>query len=175
MGNILDICEKALNGPIMREEDFDKNRFMPTALQLARDTGIKFDKENPVPQDDAAADRIFDAAKELVEQAGVYCLSTARVMQFSRQEIETAICNAPGQVRAGEGNDAKVFGMRRPDEPKWPWFQVGSGIVSSEVQYAANIVEGYASIPEVNSIQIPSLSRIRGCLLYTSDAADELT
>ena len=57
MGNILDICEKALNGPIMKEEDFDKNRFMPTALQLAKDIGIKFDKENPVPQDDAAADR----------------------------------------------------------------------------------------------------------------------
>ncbi|MGD8443453.1 MAG: monomethylamine:corrinoid methyltransferase [Desulfobacterales bacterium] len=162
MGNILDICEKALNGPIMKEEDFDKNRFMPAALQLAKDIDIKFDRENPVPHDDTAADRIFDAAKELVEETGVYCLSTARVMQFSRQEIEAAISSAPGQVRAGEGNDAKVFGMRKPDEPKWPWFQVGSGIVSSEVQYAANIVEGYASIPEVNSIQIPSLSRIRG-------------
>ena len=162
MGNILDICEKALHGPIMREEQFDRERFMPAVMELAADTGVKFDRDNPVPDDDAAADRIFEAAKELIVRAGVFCLDTARVMQFSPQEVDEAVRNAPGQVTAGQGNERKVFGMRTPDDSKRPWFQVGSGIVSSKVEYAANIVEGYASIPEVDSIQIPSLNTIRG-------------
>ena len=104
----------------------------------------------------------FAAAKKLVEEVGVYCLDTARVMQFTEKEIEVAVRNAPGRVKAGQGIDRKYFGMRMPDEHKWPWFQVGSGIVSSKSAYASNIVEGYASIPEVCSIQIPSLSSIRG-------------
>lgn len=161
MGNILDVCEKAQNGPIMKEKDFDR-KFMMACMKLAKSSGIKFDRENPVPNDDAGADRVFEAAKKLIEDVGIYCLDTARVMQFSRQEIEEAVRNAPGRVKAGQGIDRKYFGMRMPDEDKWPWFQVGSGIVSSKPEYAANIVEGYASIPEVNSIQIPSLSSIRG-------------
>lgn len=161
MGNILDICEKALKGPIMKEKDFDR-KFMLTAMKLVKESGVKYDRENPVPSDDAAADRIFAAAKRLVAEVGVYCLDTARVMEFSETEIERAVRNAPGRVKAGQGIDRKYFGMRMPDEHTLPWFQVGSGIVSSKPEYAANIVEGYASIPEVNSIQIPSLSIIRG-------------
>jgi methylamine--corrinoid protein Co-methyltransferase len=161
MGNILDVCEKALNGPIMKESDFDR-KFMMTVMKLDKESGVKYDPENPVPNDDDAADRIFAVAKKLVLEAGVYCLDTARVMKFSEKEIEDAVRNAPGRLKAGQGIDRKYFGMRMPDENKWPWFQVGSGIVSSKPAYASNIVEGYASIPEVNSIQIPGLSSIRG-------------
>lgn len=161
MGNIIDICEKALKGPIMKEQDFDR-RFMRATMRLAKESGVKFDRDNPVPSDDGAADRIFAAAKKLVAEVGVYCLDTARIMEFSEKEVEEAVRNAPGRVKAGQGIDRKYFGMRMPDEHKWPWFQVGSGIVSSKPAYAANIVEGYASIPEVCSIQIPSLSSIRG-------------
>ncbi len=161
MGNILDVCEKALNGPIMKEQDFDR-KFMLAAMKLAKESDVTYDPENPVPGDDQAADRIFEVAKKLVAEVGVYCLDTARIMEFSLKEIDAAIGNAPARVKAGQGIDRKYFGMRMPDEKKWPWFQVGSGIVSSKPVYAANIVEGYASIPEVNSIQIPSLSSIRG-------------
>jgi len=143
MGNILDVCEKALDGPIMKEQDFDR-KFMMATMKLVKESGVKYDRENPVPSDDNAADRIFAAAKKLVEEVGVYCLDTARVMEFTEKEIEEAVRNAPGHVKAGQGADRKYFGMRMPDENKWPWFQVGSGIVSSKPAYAANIVEGYA-------------------------------
>lgn len=161
MGNILDVCEKALYGPIMEEKAFDR-KFMLSAMKLAKDSGVKYDPDNPVPNDNAAADLIFSAAKALVDEVGVYCLDTNRVLTFSQAEITEAVRNAPKTVTAGQGADRKTFGVRVPDESKWPWFQVGSGIVSSQPAYAANIVEGYASIPEVNSIQIPSLSSIRG-------------
>jgi methylamine--corrinoid protein Co-methyltransferase len=52
--------------------------------------------------------------------------------------------------------------MRKPDDPKIPWLHVGSGIVSSSEEYASNIVEGYASIAEVNSVNIPGLATLRG-------------
>jgi methylamine--corrinoid protein Co-methyltransferase len=162
MSTILDVYERALTGPIMKEMDFDRKVFMPAVRRLVGDLGLRYDKNNPVPDDDKAADRVFGAAVQLMEEAGVYCMDTNRVMQFSREEINSAVRNAAGEVRVGQGNDAKAFGMRRPDDPREPWFQVGSGIVSSSVEYAANIVEGYAAIEEVNSVQIPSLASIRG-------------
>ena len=158
MSNILDICEKALNGPIMKEEDFDF-KLMMAVMEFVKETGVQYDPDNPVPSDDAAADRVFEAAKKLVQKVGVYSLDTARVMEFAQPEIEAAVRNAPGRVKVGQGIDRKYFGMRMPDEHKWPWFQVGSGIVSSKPAYASNIVEGYASIPEVNSIQIPGCQK----------------
>jgi methylamine--corrinoid protein Co-methyltransferase len=52
--------------------------------------------------------------------------------------------------------------MRKLDDPKRPWFLVGSGIVSSREEYATNIVEGYATIPLVDSLNVPGLKSIRG-------------
>lgn len=62
MGTFLDVCEKAVSGPIMSESDFDMKVFMPTVSALARKYDIKYDKDNPVPSDDEAADNLFQAS-----------------------------------------------------------------------------------------------------------------
>ena len=162
MGNLMDVCERAITGPVMSEKEFDMKVFIPRLNEVVKTYGIRYDRENPVPSDDRAADHLFDAAVEFMTKVGVYCLDTNRVMQFSREEVLTAVKEAPKVCYAGEGKEAGIFGMRKPDDPKNPWLHVGSGIVSSSEEYATNIVEGYASIPEVNSVNIPGLATLRG-------------
>jgi methylamine--corrinoid protein Co-methyltransferase len=162
MMNFLDVCERALKGPVMSEKDFDMNVFLPKVSETVKKYGIRYDKENPVPTDDRAADNLFAAAVDFLSEVGVYCQDTNRIIRFTKEEIRDVVRHAPGVCLAGEGKDAGIFGMRRPDDPKRPWFQVGSGIVASTEEMATNKIEGYASIPEADSMSIPAMDQIRG-------------
>ena len=88
MLNMLDIYERAVKGPIMSEKDFDMKVFLPTVKDIVKKYDIRYDKDNPVPSDDAAADNLFEAALEFMARVGVYCQGTNRIMQFSENEIQ---------------------------------------------------------------------------------------
>ncbi len=165
MLNILDLMERALTGPPMSENDFNMKVLMPEIIKTVRERGLKYDPENPVATDDQAADNLWQAALDVFERIGVYCTDSNRIIKFTRPEILSAVKGAPKTAHTGTGKEAAVFGMRRPDDRKIPWFHVGSGIVSTKEEYATNIVEGYASIPGVNSINMPGLNSIRGMLI----------
>jgi methylamine--corrinoid protein Co-methyltransferase len=172
MLNFLDVYERAVKGPIMSENDFDMKVFIPCLKKVVDEYGIRYDRENPVPSDDDVADNVFHAAVDFLSQVGVYCNDTNRVIRFSKEEILEAVKAAPGQCLAGEGRDAGVFGMRKPDDRKFPWFHVGSGIVATSEELATNLIEGYGSIPEANSISIPALDSIRGIPVMAGSPAE---
>ncbi len=158
----LDVMERALQGPLMSEADFDLKALIPALKKLVKQYGISYDPETPVPESDAAADALYAAALDLVEQVGFYCKDTNRVIRFSRAEILAAVRQAPGVCRVGEGKDAGMFKMRRPDDPAIPWLHVGSGIVASREEWMTSLIAAYAGIPEANSISISALDSLRG-------------
>ena len=172
MLNFLDVYERTLTGPIMSEHDFDLKVFIPRLRQVVKDYEISYDKENPVPSSDAAADNLFEAAVDFLSQVGVYCQDTNRVIQFSKEEIYTAVREAPNRCLAGEGDDAGVFGMRKPDDQKLPWFHVGSGIVATKEELMTNLIEAYGSIVEADSISISALDSIRGIPVMAGSPAE---
>jgi hypothetical protein len=83
-------------------------------------------------------------------------------MQFSEDEIRQVLREAPGKCCPGQGKDAGVLELRRPDENKYPWFHCGSGIAFSSEEAMTNMIEGCASIAEINSISFPAIEYIRG-------------
>ena len=172
MLNFLDIYERTLKGPLMSEADFDLKVFIPRLKKVIKDYGIRYEKENPVPVSDAAADNLFNAAVDFVEQVGFYCKDTNRIIQFSRSEILEAVKKAPGRCLVGEGKETGVFEIRRPDDRKIPWHHVGSGIVATSEELITHLVEGYAVLPEVNSISIPALDSIRGLPVMAGSPAE---
>ena len=145
MLNFLDVYERALDGPLMTENDFDMKVIVPTVREVVNAFGIKYDPENPLPTDDAAADNLYQAAVEFLSRVGVYCKDTNRVMQFSREEILAAVRTATGKCCLGEGKDAVVYGMRKPDDPRWPMFNVGFGWICTSEEMASNQIEALAS------------------------------
>ena len=68
---------------------------------------------------------------------------------------------APGKCFPGAGKDAGILDLRTPDEDKHPWFHCGTGIAFSSEEAMSNMVEGCASIAEINSISFPAIEYIR--------------
>ncbi|UCD70588.1 MAG: monomethylamine:corrinoid methyltransferase, partial [Syntrophobacterales bacterium] len=162
MVDFLEICERALTGPIMTETDFDMNVFVSKLGQVIQRYDIHYDPSTPVPSDDELADRVFRAAVEFFSEVGVYCQDTNRVIQFSRDEIEEGIAEPSPPCKVGEGKEAKIFSPRRPEDGNPPWCHVGSGIVASTEEIMTNLVEAYGAIPEADSISISALDSVRG-------------
>jgi len=172
MLSFLDVYERALKGPIMSERDFDLKVFVPRLNAVIREYGIGYDRENPVPSDDDAADNLFRAAVDFMRQVGVYCQGTNRIIQFTQEEIMEAVRDAPGRCFAGEGKDAGIFGMRKPDEHRIPWLHVGSGIVATSEEPMTNLIEAYGAIAQADSISISALDTIRGIPVMAGTPAE---
>jgi hypothetical protein len=49
MVDFLEICERALSGPIMTESDFDMKVFVPKLGQVLKQYDIRYDPNTPVP------------------------------------------------------------------------------------------------------------------------------
>jgi methylamine--corrinoid protein Co-methyltransferase len=161
MIDFLEICHRALSGPLVSEEKFDMERLYPAITKLAKKYGIQYDPENPVSQDDALADAVFHAAVDLLAEVGVYCLGTQRIIEFTAEEIKQAVRQAPGPCWFGEGHERKLFKPRKPDDPQPSWCHVGSGVANSSEEIYFRTVEGYARIDEADSIAAPCLSELR--------------
>ena len=163
MVSFLEICRRAATGPIVAPDDYDMARFVPNIRKaIAKHKLVAPPKDIVIPWDDDLADRIFLAAKDFLVETGAYCPDTNRVITFTREELDEAILFAPKQCPLGEGKEARYMRPRRPEDPQLPWCHVGGGIPVSSDEIASAVVEGYARIPQVDSMSIPALTEIRG-------------
>ncbi len=162
MANLLDWMERATTGPILSEDAFNMKRLIPSVRKVIRDYDIRTDREDPVPADDGLADRLFEAALDLITRTGVYCDATNRVIHLDRAEILEAVEGLPEGSYFGEGRDRHLYRPRRAEDEHPPWCQVGSGVVASSEEIAMAQVEGYGSIPQARSVCVPALNQVRG-------------
>ena len=58
MSNILDVYERTTTGSVMTEHDFDMKVFIPEIRKVVKEYGIAYDRKNPIPSDDVAADNL---------------------------------------------------------------------------------------------------------------------
>jgi len=157
--NFFEILKRASSGPLVSEKEF--NLLVSKKLkEVVKEYDIKFDGETLVPSDDSLADDVYKAAIEFYADVGTYCMDTERIIKFTEEEIKEGLKNAPHKAFFGEGKEAKVFTPRKPESKDPPWCHVGAGISVSSEELLVKLVEGYASIPEVDSVSFPILSSI---------------
>ncbi|MFC1751016.1 monomethylamine:corrinoid methyltransferase [Pseudomonadota bacterium] len=176
MVNLLDIMDRALEGPFTYENDFDLNIFYPKLKEVIHKYDIQYDPDNPLSCDDALADSVFKAGIELFTDMGVYCVDTERIIRFTEEEILEGLAEAPSHPVFGEGNDAKALVARRPESDIAPWCFLGAGgaAVSNETLFES-IVEAYASfLPLANSITTPTIKHIEGRIVRTKSPLEIL-
>jgi methylamine--corrinoid protein Co-methyltransferase len=117
MVQILDVMDKALNGKPMSETDYQLKLFAPKVQEKVREHRIKFDRENPIPQDTSIADEVFEAGLELLLEVGAFCTSSGRTITFTEQEVRESLRQAPSKLYFGEGRDKRTLvarAIRRP-------------------------------------------------------------
>lgn len=163
MVQLLDVMYKALNGRPMSETDYQLKSFAPKVQEKVGEHDIRFDPENPIPQDDSMVDEVFEAAMELLMDVGAYCTSSGRVISFTEQEIRESLRHAPSKLHFGEGRDKKALVARTVGDKTPPWciLGAGGGPCSSDRSFLT-LVEGYAEIPETNAITTPAMTRVGG-------------
>ncbi len=113
---LLGVLDKAENGHIIKETDFDRQYIYNRITELVRKYDVKWDKNVMVPDDDALADRVFEAGMELARETGLYCLDTRRRMIWTQAELDDVLTRAPEQEVIGTGDDTVTITSRRPDE-----------------------------------------------------------
>ena len=125
----LDVIDRSYGGPMIDEEEFDLKNVAGNVTRVIQKYNIKLNKEQIIQQDDALADRAFEAGLELLVDCGIYNRSTGRLIKFTRAEILAALDAAPAQVMIGEGIDARKYRTRQLEDITPP--QVSGGPIGT--------------------------------------------
>jgi len=151
-GDVFESYERALSGPKMDEQEWDRKLIPQTAKKLKEKYGLKFDKAKINPTDDDVLDRLFQAGLEMLTTCGTYCTETGRAIKYTEEEIMMAMAGAPREIIIGEGRDARRMAARRFDDPNPPLCQGGpTGAPVSENSFMETH-EAFAREPLVDCI-----------------------
>jgi methylamine---corrinoid protein Co-methyltransferase len=113
MISLLEIAERTQNGPKIEDKEWELALFRKIT-NLVKKYDIRYPGDGSwFNMDESLPNRAFAAAIELLTEMGLWCVTTRRVVKFSREEILQAIAEAPTQVNMGEGRDARVFKQRK--------------------------------------------------------------
>jgi len=136
----------------MMEKDWDM-KFYKTITHLVKKYEIKYPgDEHWFNMDDDLVDRAFEAALEFLEEMGIYCISTNRVVELTRKEILECIHDAPNEIIMGEGRDARVFKQRKIEGKELLNFCPGHHTPFTE-DLASLVVKNFAQIPRTDFIE----------------------
>ena len=160
---LLQVLERAHNGPIVKQFDWDTRVIPRTIAAKLKEYGLQktCDPQNPVNQDLELADRYFQAAKDVAAEVGMLCLDTQRVIKFSPEELQAGMDAAPSEFTLGEGKQTAYFKHRNLNDPTpTVWVSPLSIAVTEDVFLP--LVEGIAAVPEVDCLEGPSLQKVWG-------------
>ena len=103
MVDFIEVMRRTENGPYMTERDFDIEIVFKTARELSKKYGIAYDRKQLITLTPELADVAFQAGLELAEKAGIYCVTTSRVIKFTREELlRLKSCTARVKYRLGQ-------------------------------------------------------------------------
>jgi len=128
---IPDIQRRALTGPVMEEDDFNLE-YSKRLRKIVKGYEIAWPKEQIIP-DGATADKIFQAAVDLIAENGLFHMDTKRVVQFTREEVIETAATRRADLTLGEGKDAVVLRKRTPTSPNAPAVFGFPGIVTEDM------------------------------------------
>ena len=159
---LMDIIQRCLTGPMVDEEQFNREHVTLGIRRVVKQYDIRVDKAHIVNLDDNLADRVWAAALDFLTTCGVFCLDTNRVILFERMEIEQILLDAPEEVRLGSGAEAVLERYRKIDEPRPP-LNMG-GPVGSPVSEAlfVPVMTSYIQEPIVDVVCPATLSTVYG-------------
>lgn len=161
---LLDILDRAENGPIIDESQWDIFMVPQEIAKLQTEFDINFKNlgNTIIPNDDNLADRLFEAGLALANRIGVLCSSTSRRMMWSAKEIEDAISVAPIEITYGNGLDKHTERKRKPEDTN-PITIKGGGVGTIIPEYLyLPVHQSYAQEPLIDAMINCTLETIYG-------------
>jgi methylamine--corrinoid protein Co-methyltransferase len=169
---LLDIIDRAYDGPPCDERDFDLTHVAGGVARVVKEYDVKFDRTRLIQQDDAMIARLWEASLDFLESCGVYNTSTSRRMLFTRREIEEYLASAPSETVIGEGRDARTEVYRAVEDPHPPIIIGGPiGVPLSEALFVP-IMQSYIQEPIVDTVTVGCLDSTYGREVRTQSALE---
>ncbi|MCL5026990.1 MAG: monomethylamine:corrinoid methyltransferase [Chloroflexi bacterium] len=163
--SLLDIAERSQKGPKMEIKDWDLSLFRKMA-ELAGKYEIRHPEGRVwFNEDDALVERAFEAAVEFLAEAGVYCLTTGRVVQFTRDEVRDAIAAGRPEVTVGAGRDQRMLRQKRIEGVE-PLNQTPGHHAPFSEDLASLVVKNFAQIPSADYLEGFNFTNVDGREVY---------
>jgi len=105
MVSIWELNRRTQTGPIVSEKEFLVKTLLPRAEELAKEYGVVCDPDELIPTDLGVGKAVFNAALAYLEEKGLRCSDTSRVIKFTRREIKERIRSMPGKMELGTGTE----------------------------------------------------------------------
>ena len=161
MITLFEIAERTQTGEKVEEKKWDME-FFQTISGLVKKYDIKTPENHRfINMDDGLVERAFEAAIEFLEQTGIYCITTRRRVKLSREEIITAIKEAPAEILMGEGRDLRVWKQRKVEGKEKLNVCPGHHTPFTE-DLAGLVVSNFAQIPRTDFIEGFNFSKVDG-------------
>jgi len=162
---IKEVLERAEEGPICQEREFDLKILVPKLNEVIKEYDIRFNPENIIESDNSLADDVYKAALDLYLEVGTYCTSSHRRILFDESEIKEAMSNHPGKFLVGAGKDAREMSHRRVEDINKPFCMLGPmGLPCSEELFVP-ICIAYIQEPIADGVTAPALDSLDGRLI----------
>ena len=161
MISLLDIAERTQTGEKVDEKAWDMGLFQ-TISELVKKYDIKFPGGSCfINTDDGLVERAFAAGVECLERLGICCLTTKRRVPLTRDEILTAIREAPTEILMGEGRDRRIWKQRKVEEKEKLNVCPGHHTPYTE-ELAPLVVKNFALIPRTDFIEGFNFTKVDG-------------
>ena len=155
-----EVIERAEEGPICTESDFDLKILVPTLKRVIKEHCIVYDPDNVIPNDNTLVKDAFEAAFELYLEVGTYCTTSHRRILFKEDEVKEALNLLPGEFDVGFGRDKRKMYHREVEDARPPFCLLGPmGQACSEEIYIP-VTMAYMKEPLADGISSPALDRI---------------
>ena len=170
----LDILDRAKTGPEVKKADWDFDTVVMATRRLVKKYRLAWDKTVLLPADPGLADRVFAAGLELASAAGVYCMTSGRVIQFDPAELEAGLRRAPQSLVMGEGADVRTLTPRRIGDERPPLIWAGNPGVPTPEELFLPCVMSWMQEPLVDLATCGSLPAVDGHEVVTGSPTEIL-
>ena len=161
MISLLEIANRAYSGHRMNEKEWNI-RLFKTMQKLISENDLTYSgPEQYYGVDDDYVDRAFQATIQFLVEQGTFCVSTNRVIQFTEDEILTAVKATPNQFIVGNGRDARII-QKREIEDHTRVNVISGGHCPWPLEIAPMAQAAYASVPYGDIIEGFNFTSIDG-------------
>lgn len=168
----LEICQRGQTGEKVEKNDWDLDYVIDTVMELNDEYEFEWDKQVIIPQDEQLFRDMFEASKKLIQQIGMYNLSTQRVISFSKEEIEEGIKNMKTSLVMGEGKDAVTLVARGIEDEREPIIWAGNPGCPTPERLFYPIVQSVAKEPLIDLLTCGSLVDVDGYPVRNADVTE---
>ncbi len=165
MLGFLEILKRSESGPMATPDDLGMQIAMKV-MELTKKYNINYDPNVCVNTDDDLTDRVWQAGRELILDAGLFSMNSRRQILFSEREMDETLAGVTTEFTTGEGKDAALVYRRDIEDPRPPVIFGGPFNADVHEDMFVKLNEAFAGEPLIDLLLFPGyLKELDGIII----------